>query len=231
MSEDKIYLDYSQDKYNIFDFFDETDGQETLPKLCKRRKVSWLKPIKRTELDPYLQLIVYSHNTIVNINHYANFVDRAMSDFYVKGNKAYFTYRINKENDINFMALSSMMNFNNLIIAFINKNINDNKLKEDMNNIVCKINVQSKGPVQISGAIAAIFLIGVVSTSLFGGHYKLDIEVVKLEFETPGVVEKVKELIEVINENPKEVQELREELKKCQEQLELTIPDTNTSPN
>lgn len=57
------------------------------------------------------------------------------------------------------------------------------------------------------------------------------------ELETDGIIKSICNLIEAYDKckndtsNEQRIKELEEQLKKCQEQLDLTIPDTSTNSN
>lgn len=223
--DDSIYLDNSNSRFLL----STKEKEAPLVILKKRRRIEWIKLVHRNELDPYLQSIVYTHNTISDLNNYSLFIDRTLSDFYIKGETAFFTFKINKETNIPYLSMNLLNKFNESVILFIRENAYYPNLDLDLQNLICKINVQSRGPLQLSGPVKFVTIFGAICLMLFGGHVKYK----DFEVETDGIVKSVCAAIETYNnyKENKEIKELEEQLKECQEQLELTAPDTTSNSN
>lgn len=207
-------------------FMSEDELDNSVPVLRKRRKVKWLKSVERDDLDPYLQTFIYAHNTIVDLNHYADYIDRTLSNFYIKGEDAYFTYRVNKVSNILFDDLANLFILNKDIINFANKYIDSYQI--DYGDLICKINVQSKGPVQIKGTMKKVFMFGLITMTICGGSVKLNIKD-GLEITSGGLVAVADATMNALNiiwnhEDNKDYEELLSKYKECQKELDLLTP-------
>jgi restriction system protein len=56
----------------------------------KRRKVKWVKDIRRDDLDPNLYKLMFSHHAITEGNLYGEYIDKIINSFYIKDNRAHF---------------------------------------------------------------------------------------------------------------------------------------------
>lgn len=237
IAEDEIYvsdegIDNPLSKLSLPD-----DEEPTTPVLRKRRKVNWIKYIPRENLDPYLQTFIYAHNTIVDLKSYSLFIDRTLSDFYIKGEEAYFTLRVNKPSNIPFDDLADLFVLNRSLCDFINLYLPEYHINRG--ELVCKIDVQSKGPVQITGTITKITVLGLLCSILCGGKVSINKEN-GFEISTEGLPNLIEAVVSVYDtiqihtetqENMKikqDYEKLLVEYEKCQKQLELSAPDINT---
>lgn len=212
------------------DFYDQSSNNEERPILKKRRKVKWLYDIKRINLDPYLYGIIYAHNAIVDANPYSLFIDRTLSQFYVKGKKAYFTYKVTKKKNIPYGDILTFLNSNYNLINFINKY--SSSIKIDPQELVLKINVQSKGPVQFKGAMKNILIFGLIIGALFGNKMDFKAFGIEYSFETkglPGLITEINQIIDTKNnvEKETEMKKLINELESDRKRLQIQIPDKN----
>lgn len=213
------------------------DEEPSTPVLRKRRKVNWIKHIPRENLDPYLQTFIYAHNTIVDLKSYSLFIDRTLSDFYIKGEDAYFTLRVNKPSNIPFDDLADLFVLNRSLCDFINLYLPEYHI--DRGELVCKIDVQSKGPVQFTGAIKKITVVGLICSTLCGGKVSLNFKD-GFEMSTDGITKIVDSIVNAYDviqthaetkENmqmKQDYEKLLAEYERCQKQLELSAPDINT---
>lgn len=212
----------------------DMDDEYSLPILRKRRKVKWLKTLKRGDLDPHLQTFIYAHNTIVDLKPYALFIDRTLSNFYIKGNSGYFTLMVNKPANIPLDDLTDLFLFNRSLCDFVNKYF-PNEYNIRRGELICKIDVQSKGPVQFTGPITKITLIGLICMVLCGGSVKLNLKE-GLEISSDGItkiIDSVVNAYDVIKTHQEtekyealtnDYSELLKKYEECQQQLELTAP-------
>ena len=221
IADDNIYIHEITDQDRFQMFLNDEDSEKAI--LKKRRKVKWIKTISRSELDPYLQSFIYAHHTIVDLKPYELYIDRTLSSFYVKGNEAFYTQRVQKEANIPFDDLADLFSYNKNIIAFVNKYIEGCEIFRG--EIISKIAVQSKGPVQLKGPLMKILAIGTVSMFLCGGHIKINIKD-GIDIGSDGIVKLVDtainayDVISTHQEN-RELQELQAQYEECREKLEL----------
>ena len=224
---DEVYL-YEQDPFEAFLSGDEDSGKTLL---SKRRDVKWIKYVKRTDLDPYLYKIIYSHNTIVDANPYQSFIDRTLYQFYIKNNSAHLTYKVHKKTNIPYADMLSFLNTYNHLIDYLNKNYHE--LNLDINDIILKINVQSKGPIEFKGAVKKMLILGLVGSLLFGGSVSINIkEGIDISTEgLPGLLSSIGTFIDGLksNEDDEELKKLQEEIDTLKNNLQLEAPSVSYS--
>lgn len=235
IEEDGIYIAEEEPREGLV-FEEDLENQNKF--LVKRRKVRWIKSLHRHELDNRLQTFIYAHNTIVNLRQYELFIDRTLSDFYIKGDEAYFTFRVNKTSKIPLDEMANLLIFNKELCAFANKYLPDS-YRINSGEIISKIDVQSKGPVQLSGPIKKVLAIGLIATMICGGSVKLNWKD-GFEISSGGVIELVKVIGDLyVSVTDKQQEEEYDELKRdydklveeynaCKEELLLSTPETTT---
>lgn len=155
----------------------------------KRRKVKWIHREKRNHLDPYLYRLLYRHNTISDANDYAHNIDRTINKFYIKENNAHFILEVRRESDIFLNEMADLMNNTLKIIDDFNEAMGTSY---DKRKIQMQINVQSPGFLEIFGNIETIFIIAGAYAAIFGAKIKVP----GFEFETDGLMEKIRHFIE-----------------------------------
>lgn len=155
----------------------------------KRRKVKWIHREKRNHLDPYLYRLLYRHNAISDANDYAHNIDRTINKFYVKENKAHFILEVRRESDIFLNEMADLMSNTLKIIDDFNEAMGTSY---DKKKIQMQINVQSPGFLEIFGNIETIFIVAGTYAAIFGAKIKVP----GFEFDTDGLIEKIRRFIE-----------------------------------
>lgn len=216
----------------LLDSLDESENKSNKTIMKKRRKVKWLKEFKRSEWDPYLQGIIHSNSAVVSADKYAIYIDRMLSQFYIKGDQAYFTYKVNKKDNIPYRDILSFLNNNNRLIEFFSDNYP--QLDLDIDDVILKINVQSKGPVQFKGTISTILISGMIIGVLFGTKFDVNFLGLDFKIDTEGLPALIKSVSEAINstrdsEKEAELQEIIDSINRDREKLELEIPSLQSN--
>ena len=130
--------------------FGEVDSNDLIPVpsffekgMCeweKRKKVSWLKTVRRDNLDPNLFRLGYSQHAVTDGSSYDHFIDRTLYSFYVKGDMAHLTLEATKQKDISANDLVVFINSSLHLVDIYNKETGEHL---DKNSINIKINLQS----------------------------------------------------------------------------------------
>lgn len=221
--EDEMYI--FEEDYDFEDVLEaHYEGHEKKQILKKRRKVQWITSFKRSDWDPYLHRIIFAYGPVSCADDYSMYIDRMLSQFYIKGNEAYFTYKVNKKKNIPYNKMLKFLNNNDEIMQYINKY--SPNLQVNSEQIVLKISVQSKGPVQLKGAVRDVLIIGLIIGALFGTNMKFKIIGLEYNVQTdglPGLLNCVKELIEG-QDGEGDKEELIQKLNEDKESLQLILP-------
>jgi restriction system protein len=150
----------------------ETEIDEGECPYLKSRDVKWIETVNRKKLDPYLFRMMQSHQTISNANDYAHYIDRTLHSFFIKNDKAYLVFPINKEDDI---PAYDIVKFVNSIVDLVPKvnRISGVEGEYDKDDLDLKLNVQSPGFTEFfSHAPELILGIGLLIVFLTGSKFK-----------------------------------------------------------
>ena len=211
-TEDNMYIYEEEDFEKIIESMDEDSKKESM--LKKRRKVKWIKDVKKKEFDAYFHKIIYSHGPVVDANPYEMFIDRVLSPLHIKGDKAYVTYRVKKRSEIAGIDIS----------GFVYKSIeilDEFGCGESKRDIQSKINVQSHGDIQLIGDVAKIFMITFATISIIGGEFSL----LGYKYKTPGLSKMLLEWIETINKIKRDNKQLTDVINTTSTNLNLRAPE------
>lgn len=232
-SENSQYISFGEITGDV-EVIDESLIDDDACPYTKRRHVRWIKTIKKENLDPYLFKAIYSHHMITDVSEAAHFINRSLSNLYIKNNKAYITFNVRTTNAIHIQSLKPLLyGFSDIaeqadFPADIIKDLRDMELK---------INVQSPGPVEYIGSIPVL---GIILLILFlvkwhsasetakkqGGEVDLFIGLkgisLKQKFDPPSNTT-YEELAKKVADNPKAMEALKE-FKKAIEDLEVQTP-------
>lgn len=227
---------YIEDDTSSKDFSDILADIEESSRLVyqKRRKVRWIKTTPRAKLDPYLKSFIYAHNTIVDLNSYALFIDRSLSDFYIKNDLCYFSLRVNRKENIPYGKMLRFLQTNQMIAEYMNAFMKSYTSKYgdiSLDDFSIKINVQSEGPVQIVGPMKKALAFGLVVTALMGGSVRLKLVGQEFELESEGIVPVIQEVRNWIDAgSPQDeaekaaVSEIKDAIEETANDLELSAP-------
>ncbi len=122
----------------------------------KRIKVQYLKQFSRSKADSALYKMIYTQQTLSNINKYAPYILRASYDAYVSNNQIFLTFHVGQKTDVSGRDYTGFTY--NLVEAHAEL--------EPEQEVVIKSNVQSEGDVQLILAITSmvgIFLLALVT--------------------------------------------------------------------
>lgn len=211
--EDDVYI-YDESQFEAY--MNDSDCDSKLI-IKKRRKVRWIKSVKRKDIDPYLYKIIYSHTAIVDANPYEVFIDRTLSPLYIKNGKAYLRYKVNQKKDVSGIDISGFV-YNSI-------NLLDYVEDEEINkkNISTKINVQSEGIVQFIGPMFAIFTMAMGVNMITGGEASF----LGLTVKTEGLSKTILNWIETIHKLKLENKEFNQRLNESITNLEIVPPKIN----
>ena len=232
-SENSQYISFGEIISGV-EVVDEALLEDDACPYTKRRNVRWIKTIKKENLDPYLFKAIYSHHMITDVSEAAHFINRSLSNMYVKDDKAYITFNVKTTNSIHLQAIIPLLHG---FLDIAEKADFPPETIEDLKNMELKINVQSPGPVEYIGSIQVL---GVILLILFlvkwhsasetakkqGGEVDLSIGLkgisLKQKFEPPANTS-YEELAKKVANNPKAIEALKE-FSKAIEDLEVQTP-------
>lgn len=141
------------------------DIQEDGCPFIKRRKVRWVKTLKKESLDPYLYKAIMSHHVITDVSDSATFINRSMSNMYVENGRAHITLRVQSKESV------KVADINTLLTCFQDIATKAEFPPDILGPIVqaeLKINVQSPGPVEYITYGAGLLGFGAILIAING---------------------------------------------------------------
>lgn len=195
-------------------------NKETIKETFKTKKVKWLKTVQRSDCNPKLYQLFYSHHTIADANDYAEFINLLIYDFYQMDGIFHLAVKVKSQKNINALELFTTLNDFIRFLDFSNKEL---KLEGELEDVSSRINLNSPGYIEFLSSYPFIGILGLLIVAVVGG--KVEIKTLKgfeLKLGTS------KPLIELINNflNDREKRKNIAMLRKKLEDLQITCPET-----
>lgn len=206
----------------------ETAIDMGLCSFVKRRKVRWIKTVQRDRLDPYLYRMMQAHQAISNANDYANYIDRTLHSFYLKGEKAHFVVNVKQEKQI---PAVDMISYVSTLLDLIPLIENPEKPDEtfEKEDVDLKLNVQSPGVMEfISDSPYVVTILGLVIVGLVGGSFKFKNSNGKketsneLELQSEGLFEKVFKFVK--HKDEQKLKQIKQQHAIYKDKLQAELP-------
>ncbi|WP_315169470.1 hypothetical protein [Metaclostridioides mangenotii] len=211
--------------YNTNDLLLDESVRNVICPFEKRRKIKWIKEIDRYKLDSSLYSLLNSHGAVSGANKYSYSIDRELSSFYIKGEKAHIVQRITTKEDIPAIDLLNFV-YNNLKFIDIYNEIFDEDISK--NDVNMKLNVQSPGLIDFQGSIVVMGIIGLLGIFFGGGNIKIkkgSDGSFEFEMSSNGVLKQALDHIQFkIKNSSFSEEDIKEELRESQEKLQIESP-------
>lgn len=155
----------------------------------KRKRVKWIKHIRREDLDIYIYKVLQAHQAINNITNYGDIIERTINNFYINDRDANLILQVDQSKDINAKRLFAL---GLDILTYSQDFFNSLGIELSTDEIEVKINLNSKGKIQLKAKdsrtlwLAALLIIGIN-----GGGLKIHVGGFKLDLTTDGAIQKV----------------------------------------
>lgn len=179
---------YERSNY-VEDYLKENPETELHPcPYCKRRKISSLKTISKSEMDIYLAKGFNSQHALSNMDEYAPFIDRTIYGIYSKGDQIHTTIHAGHPNGL---TLQELVRLATTIEESATNLAEQCGLDFDSSSIEVKLNIHSPGLVELIGAVSGAgvvltLLVFTINNLINGGKlslsYKKDEENGKINF-------------------------------------------------
>lgn len=159
-SENSQYITFGQIISDTFIASDVDDSDEGKCPFIKRRRVKWIKTLSKRSLDPYLFKAIYSHHIITDVSEAADYINRSLSNLYVKDDMLHMTLRVRTEDPVRLTNIKPLLYGFEEIAEVLNI---PSEIKDKVKQIQLKINVQSPGPVEyIIPVVIGVFIFAVL---------------------------------------------------------------------
>jgi restriction system protein len=173
----------------------EPEGEDNCP-YTKRRRVRWLKTIKRDDLDPNLYKLMFSHHAITEGTFYGEYIDRITNSFYIKDNKANVILEVQSADEI---KAKDLFGFGAETLDLVEAFCAEEGITVDTNGFNVKLDVQSPGFILFSAAdMGGIIMLGLIVVAICGGgfSFKTSDNKVTATLKSDGLIEKIRKFLD-----------------------------------
>lgn len=191
-----------------------------------RRKIEWQKTIRRTQLDPYLYKVLFAHKAINKLNHYADYIERTINNFYIKKEDINLVLYVNQQQDLLAKDIFSLGFY---LLQTLDDVATHFNLDVSSDDIDLKINLNSEGKMQFIGkhlksggtkaakVAKSVIVLGIISVFINGGGFDSG----DTHIHTDGLIKNITDYL-----NSAHDRKTQEELvKKYMDSLQVKTPD------
>jgi predicted Mrr-cat superfamily restriction endonuclease len=167
-----------------------------------KKRVRWVKDLKRLELDPYLYKMFTAHQAINEVGSYADVIERSISDFFILDNEAHTVINVQNEEEISAVDLFRM---GVDILEMVDIIANKFNLEISSKDIQLTINLNSPGKIDLKSKIKSTTILLGLILLVAGGGYE-DKAGNKLKTDgLPGIIKAIDEVVQ--NNHNRKMQE------------------------
>lgn len=164
----------------------------------KRKRVSWIKTdIRRLSLDSNLYRFIFAHQTINNVNEYAEYINSTLFDFYTLNGRSSLVLRVRRQEAFDSFRIGV---FYSDLLFFMKEFSEENGQEVNPGDINVKLDLQSPGTIVFFGVLATALVCLGVMTILAGGEGGLEIDPatqkIKFNFKSNSFFEKFSDFLD-----------------------------------
>lgn len=225
---------------------DELHASEEECNWEKRKKVKWLKSMRRSDLNPELFRMMYTHQAIVDASPYGEEFDKMLGTLYLKGEEVHIIFEVTQKDDIPAKALFGI---GNDALELFDEFCAEHNLNFRSTDLNVKIKVESPGWIAITTMMVAGGMLFVLMLSkMAGGSGSTTFKAFGIQFthqfNSNSLLDKLgnwlvnRAKVRLVNkyidqlglENPKEVAQLLQSLNPPSQQLPPPNPPDVEEP-
>jgi hypothetical protein len=183
-SSEKLRIGRVTDDAPDFFKFPEDDYGFSCPQV-HTRSVEWFAEKYRSEFNPKIISLFFSHHALVDARDYSQYINGAIYDIFVFEEKAHLILRVDTNQHIRARMLFSL--FSQLFdITQEFKDVTDTDINVD--DVDIRLNINSPGAVElISASLATVLIIGLLIVFVSGGKMKSK----HIELSSDGVLKQL----------------------------------------
>lgn len=175
----KVVGDVYETENYVEKYLKENPGTEITP--CpyrKRRKISSLKTISKSQMDIYLSKGFNSQHALSNMDEYAPYINRTIYGIYSKGNELHTTLHAGHPNGLTLKELVELSSYIEKASYSLAEQCN---IPFDSSQIEVKLNIHSPGLIELIGALSGggivlSLLIFSINNLLNGGKLNISLK-------------------------------------------------------
>ena len=175
----------------------------------KRRRIKWEKIVLRESLNGDLRGLTSSHHGLTKANNYADIIEGTIDSLYIKKEHAYFTLKINQDEDINAFVLNRFLTG---LTYFYQEYCSESGLAVD-EELMIKIKLQSRGKVAMR-ALGIAGLLGVATMVALSNNneVKVDLKNMKVEGKSDGLLKSLTDFLDKKQERKIRYEEFKDSM-------------------
>lgn len=179
----------------------------------KRRRIKWQRVIRRSDLNGDLRGLISSWYGITNANRYRDIFESTVDSLYVRNDHAYFTIKIDQDEDINAFVLSRFLDG---LTYFYTEFCKESGIEVN-EDFTIKIKLQSKGSVALKAAVIG-GVVGIAGLIVLSSNMdvKLNIGNVKVEGKSDGFLKSLSNFLDANQERKIRLQKFVDSTKQLQ---------------
>ena len=194
------------------------DGSDDECSFYRRKKVNWLKQVRRDQLEPMLFKMFFRHNTVNNISDYGNLIESTLHNYFVKDGEEHVVFNIRRNENIGAIDLFQLGFY---LLKLTEDYFNENGLEFDINDFDVKVNLNSKGKLKfITKFKEGGVFIALMTIFINGGGGTIPLIHGEIDLSTDGLI---KNIIEY--QNNRAQREMKRDVLESLRTLEVENPD------
>lgn len=175
--------------------FTEDEKQRIKDPYILKKRVNWIKDIKKRNIDPYLYKMFSAHQAICNVRAYAEIIERSMSDIFVLDDEAHYIINTMSTDDI---PAKDLFGLGSDILCLIDDFAKEFNLDIKSSDLQVTININSPGKIDLKSKIRKTTIVVGLILFVCGGGYKT---AEGTEISTKGIPAVLKAISDFLNEN------------------------------
>lgn len=134
-----------------------------------KRRVKWIKDIKRIDLDPFLYRMFTAHQAVNEVGSYADIIERSLKDFFILDNEAHLIINVQTENEIPAPDLFGM---GSEILRLVDAFAAMYQLDISSRDLHVTVTLNSPGKIDLKSKIKKTTIVTGLILAAFGGGYE-----------------------------------------------------------
>jgi len=184
----------------------------------RRKSITWLKHLRRNELEPLLYRMFFSHNTVNDITRYGSLIESTLSNYFIKNDEENIVFNIETNDDIGAIDLFQLGFY---MLKLTETFYKENDLVFNINDFDVKVNLNSKGKLKFIKKFGnGAFILALIAVAINGGGGDVSFKGFELEIKTDGLIQKI-----IDYQNNKFDREMVKEIQESMDSLKVVDPE------
>jgi len=186
----------------------------------RRKKIKWIKQLRRNELEPLLFRMFFSHNAVNDVSIYGDLIESTFSNYFIKDEQEHIVLNIQQNENIGALDLFQLGFY---LLNSVGDFIKANELNTlNVGEFDVKVNLNSKGKLKfISKFGKGGMILAIIAVAINGGGGEIGVaNYFSLNLSTNGIIQKV-----IDYQNESHNREMTEKIINSMDSLMVETPD------